>query len=103
MAGQMCNYTQLGGQVGLDGKTAARYVGVFEQMYLLKRIDVWARNRLNRIIKTSKLQAKTKGQTKGQPLCFKKEWDTHFVLDEWKETHLSVTGLKESGCPFVCF
>lgn len=41
MAGQMCNYTQLGGQVGLDGKTAARYVGVFEQMYLLKRNDVW--------------------------------------------------------------
>ncbi|RQW76753.1 MAG: ATP-binding protein, partial [Methylococcus sp.] len=48
-AGQMCNYTQLGGQVGLDGKTAARYVGVFEQMYLLKRVDVWARNRLNRV------------------------------------------------------
>ena len=55
-AGQMCNYTQLGGQVGLDGKTVSRYVGVFEQMYLLKRIDVWARNRLNRVIKTPKLQ-----------------------------------------------
>lgn len=55
-AGQMCNYTQLGGQVGLDGKTAARYVGVFEQMYLLRRIDVWARNRLNRVVKTPKLQ-----------------------------------------------
>jgi len=55
-AGQMCNYTQFGGQVGLDSKTAARYVGVFEQMYLLKRIDVWARNRLNRIVKTPKLQ-----------------------------------------------
>lgn len=55
-AGQMCNYTQLGGQVGLDGKTAARYVGVFEHMYLLKRIDVWARNRLNRVVKTPKLQ-----------------------------------------------
>lgn len=55
-AGQMCNYTQLGGQVGLDGKTAARYVGIFEQMYLLKRIDVWARNRLNRVVKTPKLQ-----------------------------------------------
>ncbi|WVN42423.1 ATP-binding protein [beta proteobacterium MWH-UniP1] len=55
-AGQMCNYTQLGGQVGLDGKTASRYVSVFEQMYLLKRIDVWARNRLNRLVKTSKLQ-----------------------------------------------
>lgn len=56
MAGQMCNYTQLGGQVGLDGKTVSRYIGVFEQMYLLKRIDVWARNRLSRVVKTSKLQ-----------------------------------------------
>jgi predicted AAA+ superfamily ATPase len=56
MAGQMCNYTQVGGQVGLDGKTVSRYIGVFEQMYLLKRIDVWARNRLNRVVKTSKLQ-----------------------------------------------
>ena len=55
-AGQMCNYTQLGGQVGLDGKTASRYIGVFEQMYLLKRVDVWARNRLNRVVKTPKLQ-----------------------------------------------
>ncbi len=55
-AGQMCNYTQLGAQVGLDGKTAARYVGIFEQMYLLKRIDVWATNRLNRVVKTPKLQ-----------------------------------------------
>jgi predicted AAA+ superfamily ATPase len=56
MAGQMCNYTQLGGQVGLDGKTVSRYIGVFEQMYLLRRIDVWARNRLNRVVKTPKLQ-----------------------------------------------
>jgi len=55
-AGQMCNYTQLGGQVGLDGKTASRYVSVFEQMYLLKRVNVWARNRLSRVVKTPKLQ-----------------------------------------------
>jgi predicted AAA+ superfamily ATPase len=55
-AGQMCNYTKLGGQVGLDGKTASSYVGVFEQMYLLKRVDAWARNRLSRVVKTPKLQ-----------------------------------------------
>lgn len=55
-AGQMCNYTQLGGQVGLDSKTAARYIGVLEQMYLLRRIDVWANNRLKRVVKTPKLQ-----------------------------------------------
>lgn len=56
MAGQMCNYTQLGGQVGLDSKTASRYISIFEQMYILRRVDVWARNRLNRVIKTPKLQ-----------------------------------------------
>jgi len=55
-AGQMCNYSELGGQVGLDGKTISRYISVFEQMYLLKRIDVWARNRLKRVVKTPKLQ-----------------------------------------------
>ena len=55
-AGQMCNYSQLAGHVGLDGKTAARYAGVFETMYLLKRVDVWARNRLSRVVKTPKLQ-----------------------------------------------
>lgn len=56
VSGQMCNYTQLGGQVGLDHKTAARYVGVFEQMYLLKRVEVWASNRLSRVVKTPKVQ-----------------------------------------------
>jgi hypothetical protein len=56
VSGQMCNYTQLGGQVGLDHKTAARYVSVFEQMYLLKRVEVWASNRLNRVVKTPKVQ-----------------------------------------------
>lgn len=56
VSGQMCNYTQLGGQLGLDHKTASRYIGVFEQMYLLKRVEVWARNRLNRVVKTPKVQ-----------------------------------------------
>lgn len=40
----------------MDGKTISPYVSVFEQMYLLKRIDVWTRNKLNRVIKTPKLQ-----------------------------------------------
>jgi len=55
VSGQMCNYSQLGGQVGFDHKTAARYIGVFEQMYLLRRVEVWARNRLNRVVKTPKV------------------------------------------------
>lgn len=56
VAGQLCNYSQLGGQVGLDHKTAAKYVTVFEQMFLLLRVETWAANRLNRVIKTPKIQ-----------------------------------------------
>jgi len=56
VSGQLCNYSQLGGQLRLDHKTAARYVGLFEQMFLLRRIDVYAANRLNRVVKTPKLQ-----------------------------------------------
>lgn len=55
-AGQMSNYTKLGAQVGLDTKTASRYVAIFEQLYLLNRVPVWAHNQLNRVVKTPKLQ-----------------------------------------------
>ncbi len=56
MAGQLCNYTKLGGQVGLDSKTVSKYIGVLEHMFLIKRIEPWMDNRLKRIIKTPKLQ-----------------------------------------------
>lgn len=55
-AGQLCNYSQLGGQVGLDHKTASKYVAVFEQMYLMQRMNAWAGNRLSGLLKTPKLQ-----------------------------------------------
>jgi len=55
-AGQLCNFAQLGGQVGLDSKTAQKYLAVFEQMFLLRRIEPWAVNRLSRIVKTPKMQ-----------------------------------------------
>jgi hypothetical protein len=56
VSGQLYNYSQLAGQIGLDHKTAARYIGVFEQMYLLNRVAPWGRNRLGRVVKTPKLQ-----------------------------------------------
>jgi hypothetical protein len=55
-AGQLCNYSQLGGQVGIDHKTASKYIAVFEQMYLMQRLTVWSGNRLSRLLKTPKLQ-----------------------------------------------
>lgn len=55
MSGQLCNYAQLAGQFGLDGKTAARYAGILEQMFLLVRMEPWTCNRVARVIKTPKL------------------------------------------------
>jgi uncharacterized protein len=55
MSGQMCNYSQLGGQLGLDHKTTARYVGILEQMFLLVRVEAWSRNRIGGLVKTPKL------------------------------------------------
>jgi predicted AAA+ superfamily ATPase len=55
-AGQICNYSQLGGQVGLDSKTVAKYIGIFEKMYLLRRVEVFSNNQLGRVTKTPKLE-----------------------------------------------
>lgn len=55
-AGQMCNYSKLAAELGMDGKTAAKYIGVFEQIFLVTRLQPWSRNQLSRLVKTPKLQ-----------------------------------------------
>jgi uncharacterized protein len=55
VSGQLCNFSQLGGQVGLDAKTAGRYLAIFERMFLLRRVAPWSANRLARIVKTPKV------------------------------------------------
>lgn len=56
VSGQVCNYSSLGAGIGLDHKTVSRYVDILEQMYLVRRIEVYASNRLNRMIKMPKIQ-----------------------------------------------
>lgn len=55
-AGQLCNYSQLGGQVGMNHKTAEKYVTIFEHLFLLQRLLPWSSHRLSRLLKTPKLQ-----------------------------------------------
>jgi predicted AAA+ superfamily ATPase len=55
-SGQLTNFTQLGGQLGLDDKTTRSYVGILEQLFLVRRIEPWFRNRLSRLLKTPKVQ-----------------------------------------------
>jgi uncharacterized protein len=52
---QLTNFTQIGGQLGLDDKTTRTYLGILEQLFLIKRIEPWFNNRLSRLLKTPKL------------------------------------------------
>jgi len=54
-AGQLTNFAQLAGQLRLDDKTARRYVGLLEQLFLVRRVEPWFRNDLKRLVKTPKL------------------------------------------------
>lgn len=54
-SGQLTNFAALAGQVGLDDKTARRYTVLLEQLYVVRRLEPWFRNRLKRLVKTPKL------------------------------------------------
>lgn len=55
LSGQLVNFAQIGGQLGMDSKTAQKYLGVLENMFLIKRIQPWNSNELSRLVKTPKL------------------------------------------------
>jgi hypothetical protein len=54
-SGQLTNFSQLGGQIGFDDKTTRKYVGILEQLFLVRRLEPWFRNELKRLVKTPKL------------------------------------------------
>ncbi len=53
--GQLLNVTQIGGQLGFNNKTAEKYLGILEKLFLVQRLPAWSRNELNRLVKTPKL------------------------------------------------
>lgn len=55
LSGQLVNFAQVGGQLGMDSKTAQKYLGVLENLFLIKRIAPWSGNELSRLVKTPKL------------------------------------------------
>lgn len=54
-SGQLVNYSQLGGAIGVSHKTGQRYVGLLEQVFLVSTLQPWFTNALKRISKTPKL------------------------------------------------
>lgn len=55
LSGQLVNLEQIGGQIGLNGKTIDKYLGILEKLFLIRRLPAWSRNELSRLIKTPKL------------------------------------------------
>jgi predicted AAA+ superfamily ATPase len=54
-SGQLVNFAQVGGRIGLDDKTIRKYVTILKQLFLVRRVEPWFRNRLKRAVKTSRL------------------------------------------------
>ncbi|MGE0005270.1 MAG: ATP-binding protein [Parvibaculaceae bacterium] len=54
-AGQLVNYSTLGAGIGVSHVTTRKYVGVFENLFLVRTLPPWHSNRLKRLIKTPKL------------------------------------------------
>lgn len=54
-AGQLTNFTAIGGQIGFDDKTTRKYIAILEQLFLVRRVEPWFRNPLKRLVKTPKL------------------------------------------------
>ena len=54
-SGGLANFAQAGGRIGLDEKTARKYVMILEQLFIVRRVEPWLRNRLKRLVKTPKL------------------------------------------------
>ncbi len=52
---QLLNTAEVGSKVGLDHKTVRRYIGILEQIFLIRRLSAWHRNELKRLVKAPKL------------------------------------------------
>ncbi len=53
MAGNLSNAAKVAGEIGIDRKTAAKYMHLLEQMYLIREIPSWSTNEIRRVVKSA--------------------------------------------------
>lgn len=94
--GQLLNAAQTGGQLGLNGKTVDKYLGILEKLFLVQRLPAWSRNELSRLIKTPKLhfldaglQATLTRLTPDLVLTQRERWGA--TLETWVHAELRKT------------
>ncbi|TKW65078.1 ATP-binding protein [Paracoccus aerodenitrificans] len=54
-SGQLVNYSGIGASLGLNHVTTAKYLHIFESLYLVYSLQPWFTNRLKRLTKSPKL------------------------------------------------
>mgnify|MGYP000293310283 CR=1 FL=1 len=54
-SGQLLNLASIGLSLGVDAKTVDRWIGLFEKLFIVKRVRAWHRNDLKRLVRTPKV------------------------------------------------
>lgn len=79
--GGTINLSRMAGSLGIDGKTARRYLDLLEGLYLVRSLPPWTRNAGKRLVKSAKVYWRDSGilhalaglqnleQVLGHPLC----------------------------------
>ena len=79
--GATINLSKLAGSLGIDGKTARRYLDLLEGLYLVRSVPPWTRNAGKRLVKSAKVYWRDSGilhalaglpnldQVLGHPIC----------------------------------
>ncbi len=52
---QLVNYSKIGSLLDMNHTTTNKYIGILEQLFLIRKLPSWHSNRLKRLIKTPKL------------------------------------------------
>lgn len=64
-SGQLINYAKFGASINVSHITSQRYIGLLEQIFLVKRLQPWFTSSLKRIVKTPKLHFLDSGLLSG--------------------------------------
>jgi len=59
--GATINLSKLAGSLGIDGKTARRYLNLLESLYLVRALPPWTRNAGKRLVKSPKVYWRDSG------------------------------------------
>ena len=54
-SGQLLNFSALGSPLGMNHVTSQKYVGILQQLFLVRSLPPWHHNELKRLTKTAKL------------------------------------------------